>query len=202
MKLVIFLVSGGGSSLIALPDKITLDDKIHVTDLLLKSGATIQEFNCIRKHLSKIKGGKLVENLNCNGVSLIMSDVEGDDLSSIASGTTYIDNTTFEDALNIIKKYRLRKKISLEVLEVLEQGSKQQIVEELKFPKIKNYVIANNLECINAMKKRAKNFGYSVVTMQVFGDIKEAVIKIIEKISENQKNLFNFWWRNNCKGTW
>ncbi|NNL59294.1 MAG: glycerate-2-kinase family protein, partial [Nitrosopumilus sp.] len=60
-ELVIFLVSGGGSSLLAMPNEITLDDKIHVTNLLLKSGATIQEFNCVRKHLSKIKGGKLVE---------------------------------------------------------------------------------------------------------------------------------------------
>ena len=82
-ELVIFLVSGGSSALLALPEKITLDDKVHVTDLLLKSGATIQEFNCIRKHLSQIKGGKLLENLKCQGISLVMSDVEGDDLSLI-----------------------------------------------------------------------------------------------------------------------
>ena len=94
-ELVIFLISGGGSSLLALPDQITLDDKIHVTNLLLKSGASIQEFNCIRKHLSKIKGGKLVKEMKCEGISLIMSDVEGDDMSTIASGTTYPDNTTF-----------------------------------------------------------------------------------------------------------
>ncbi|PJC50242.1 MAG: hydroxypyruvate reductase, partial [Nitrosopumilales archaeon CG_4_9_14_0_2_um_filter_34_16] len=100
-ELVIFLVSGGASSLLALPNEITLDDKIHVTNVLLKSGATIQEFNCIRKHLSKIKGGKLVENMKCQGVSLVMSDVEGDDLSSIASGTTYMDDTTYADALAI-----------------------------------------------------------------------------------------------------
>ncbi|MFB5647688.1 MAG: DUF4147 domain-containing protein, partial [Candidatus Nitrosomaritimum yanchengensis] len=81
-ELVIFLVSGGGSARIAIPDNITLDDKIHVTNLLLKSGANIQEFNSIRKHLSKIKGGRLVENLKCHGVGLIMSDVEGDDLST------------------------------------------------------------------------------------------------------------------------
>ncbi len=103
-ELVIFLVSGGGSSLLALPDGITLDDKIHVTNFLLKSGATIQEVNCVRKHLSKIKGGKLVENMKCQGVSLVMSDVEGDDLSSIASGTTYMDDTTFSDALDILDK--------------------------------------------------------------------------------------------------
>src|SRR3970040_1304918 len=116
-ELVIFLVSGGGSSLLAIPDDITLDDKIYVTNLLLKSGATIQEFNCIRKHLSKIKGGRLVENIKCHGIGLVMSDVEGDDLSSIASGTTYMDNTTFLDALNIINKYKLKNKIPLEILQ-------------------------------------------------------------------------------------
>ena len=108
-ELVIFLVSGGASALLALPEKITLNDKIYVTDLLLRSGATIQEFNCVRKHLSKIKGGKLVGKLKCHGISLVMSDVEGDDLSAIASGTTYMDNTTFVDALDIIKKYKLKK---------------------------------------------------------------------------------------------
>jgi hydroxypyruvate reductase len=71
-ELVIFLVSGGGSSLLAIPDDITLDDKIYVTNLLLKSGASIQEFNCIRKHLSKIKGGRLVENIKCYGIGLVM----------------------------------------------------------------------------------------------------------------------------------
>ena len=191
-ELVIFLVSGGGSSLVALPDKITLDDKIHVTDLLLKSGATIQEFNCIRKHLSKIKGGKLIETMNCDGLSLIMSDVEGDDLSSIASGTTYFDNTTYDDALDVIAKYKLRRRISPEVLRVLEQGSKQQTKETVQSPRIKNYIVANNLECINAMKKGAENLGYTVATMQVFGDIKEAVPKIIEKISEEQKSCLIF----------
>ncbi|GKS66613.1 hypothetical protein YTPLAS73_01600 [Nitrosarchaeum sp.] len=98
-ELTIFLVSGGGSALLAIPDDITLEDKIYVTDLLLKSGASIQEFNCIRKHLSKIKGGKLVETIKCQGIALVMSDVEGDDLSAIASGTTYKDDTTFLDAL-------------------------------------------------------------------------------------------------------
>ena len=191
-ELVIFLVSGGGSSLVALPDKITLDDKIHVTDLLLKSGATIQEFNCIRKHLSKIKGGKLIETMNCDGLSLIMSDVEGDDLSSIASGTTYFDDTTYDDALNVIAKYKLRRKISPEVLGVLEQGSKQQTEEKVQHPRIKNYIVANNHECINAMKKSAENLGYTVSTMQVFGDIKEAVPKIIKKISEAQKSCLIF----------
>ena len=191
-ELVIFLVSGGGSSLLAMPNNITLNDKIHVTDLLLKSGATIQEFNCIRKHLSKIKGGKLVENMKCHGISLIMSDVEGDDLSSIASGTTYMDNTTFEDAINIIQKYKLKRKIPPEVLQVLDKGAKEEIPKKVKSPKIENYVIANNVDCLEAMSKKANTMGYKVLRMQVFGEIKDAVKKILENISENQNTCLIF----------
>ena len=191
-ELVIFLVSGGGSSLLAMPNNITLNDKIHVTDLLLKSGATIQEFNCIRKHLSKIKGGKLVENMKCHGISLIMSDVEGDDLSSIASGTTYMDDTTFKDAINIIQKYKLKRKIPLEVLQVLDKGAKEEILKNVKLPKIENYIIANNVDCLEAMSKKAKTMGYNVLTIQIFGEIKDAVRKILENISENQNTCLIF----------
>jgi hydroxypyruvate reductase len=185
--LVIFLVSGGASALLALPEKITLNDKIHVTDLLLRSGATIQEFNCIRKHLSKIKGGKLLENLKCHGISLVMSDVEGDDLSSIASGTTYMDNTTFADALDIIKKYKLKKKIPLEVLHLLKEGEEQNIPETPKKQKIKNFIIANNNDCLDAMEAKAKELGYTVKRLQIFGDVKEAVKTIVQNITEDKK---------------
>jgi len=79
---------------------------------LLKSGATIQEFNCIRKHLSLIKGGMMTANLACNGIALVMSDVDNNDLSSISSGCTYYDKTTFKDALRIIEKISSEKKNS------------------------------------------------------------------------------------------
>ena len=191
-ELVIFLVSGGGSSLLAMPNDITLDDKIYVTNLLLKSGATIQEFNCIRKHLSKIKGGRLVENMKCQGISLVMSDVEGDDLSSIASGTTYMDDTTFADALDIIEKYKLKRKMPLEVLQVLENGLNKKSLEIPKKSKIENYIIANNSDCLEAMQKTARKIGYNVTILQVFGEIKDAVTKILENISENQKACLIF----------
>jgi len=192
-ELIIFLVSGGGSSLLAMPDEITLEDKIHVTNVLLKSGATIQEFNCIRKHLSKIKGGKLVENMKCQGISLVMSDVEGDDLSSIASGTTYMDNTTYADALEIIDKYKIRWKMPSEVLKLLEDRVNiEKSLDSPKKTKIENYVIANNNDCLKAMKETAEKIGYTVFIMQIFGDIKEAVIKILEKISENEKTCIIF----------
>ena len=191
-ELIIFLVSGGGSSLLAMPNEITLDDKIFITNLLLKSGATIQEFNCVRKHLSKIKGGKLVENMKCQGISLVMSDVQGDDLSSIASGTTFMDDTTFADALGIIEKYKLKRKTPIEVLQTLEKGLQKENKESPKESRIVNYVIANNDDCLNAMQEEAKKNGYLVNTMQVFGDIKGVVTKILENISDEQKTCLIF----------
>ena len=159
---IIFLISGGGSALISLPDGISLNDKKIVTSMLLKSGANIQEINCVRKHLSKIKGGKLVENLSCGAVSLVMSDVIGDDLSSIASGPTYLDNTTFKDAYKILTKYNLKKNTPQNVLKRLQLGIHRKIPETPKFLKIKNYVIATNDDCLNAMKERAQKLGYTV----------------------------------------
>ena len=190
-ELIIFLVSGGGSSLLAMPDDITLEDKIHVTKVLLKSGATIQEFNCVRKHLSKIKGGKLIENMKCHGVSLVMSDVEGDDLSAIASGTTYMDDTTYEDASEILKKYKIRWKMPQEVLDLFKKRE-NEIIETPKKAKIENFVIASNNDCLTAMKGKAEKIGYKVDTMQIFGDIKEQVTKILEKISDEEKTCILF----------
>ena len=191
-ELIIFLVSGGGSSLLAMPNEITLEDKIHVTTVLLKSGVTIQEFNCIRKHLSKIKGGKLVENMKCQGISLVMSDVEGDDLSSIASGTTYMDDTTYAESLKIIEKYKIKWKMPTEVLQILENGKIKESSETPKKAKIENYIIANNNDCLEAMQKKAKEIGYKVCIMQVFGEIKDAVTKILKNISEKQKTCLIF----------
>ena len=191
-ELIIFLVSGGGSSLLAMPNGITLNDKVHVTNILLKSGVTIQEFNCVRKHLSKIKGGKLVENMKCHGISLVMSDVEGDDLSSIASGTTYMDDTTYADALEILDKHKLKWKIPAEALQVLEKGSKEENLETPKKSKILNFIIANNNDCLEAMKKTAEGIGYTVDIIQIFGDVKEAVKEILEKISESKKTCIIF----------
>ena len=191
-ELVIFLVSGGGSSLMAIPDDITLDDKIYVTEILLKSGVSIKEFNCIRKHLSKIKGGRLVENIKCHGIGLVMSDVEGDDLSSIASGTTHMDNTTFLEALNIINKYKLRHKIPLEVLQRLEDGFKEKIPETPKKIKITNHIIANNMDCLEAMEIKAKELGYKAKILQIFGNIKDATKTIMENIPDEEKSCLVF----------
>jgi len=121
-----------------------------------------------------------------------MSDVEEDDLSSIASGTTYMDDTTYEDALEIIKKYKIRWKMPPEVLKLLEDRMNEKSSETPKKARIENIVIANNKDCMNAMQETAEKIGYTVETMQIFGDIKEAVTTILGKISENKKTCIIF----------
>lgn len=191
-ELVIFLVSGGSSSLLALPDKITLNDKIKMTKQLLVSGATIQEINCVRKHLSQIKGGRLVEEIPCDAISLVMSDVLGDDLSSIASGTTYFDNTKFSSALKIIKKYKLQNKISKSILNRLRVGASGKIPETPKKLKIPHKIILTNHNCLESMKNKSKQFGISCKTISISGDVAKASSKLVSKIPKLKNHCIIF----------
>lgn len=111
--LIINLISGGGSSLFCLPaDGISLEDKRQTTSALLASGANIEEMNCIRKHLSRVKGGGLARIASpARLINLILSDVIGDRIDTIASGITAPDPTTFQDALSIVRKYNLEDKL-------------------------------------------------------------------------------------------
>ena len=120
--LVICLISGGGSALMPLPEEgLTLEHKMEMTNILLKCGATIQELNCIRKHMSAIKGGKLARAAAPAPVtSLILSDVIGDPLDSIASGPTAPDTTSYEDARAILDKYDVWDDVPDAVREELE----------------------------------------------------------------------------------
>ena len=190
---VIFLISGGASSLVALPDGITLGEKQTVTDMLLKCGANICEINCIRKHLSKIKGGRLLDFLKSDAVSLVMSDVVGNDLSSIASGMTYFDKTTFSDAEKIIKKYHLGSLLPKNVLRHMELGMTKKIPETPKNEKIKNYIIAINKNCLDAMNVKAKKLGFSTKIQDcISGDVKDAGHKIAKIFSRTRADCIIF----------
>lgn len=191
-ELVIFLVSGGSSALLALPDGITLNDKIRVTQELLVSGATIQELNCVRKHLSKIKGGRLIEGMKCDAVSLVISDVMGDDLSSIASGTTYFDKTKFADALKILKKYRLENKIPKSVIQQLRLGASDKIPETPKKSKILHHIVLTNHDCLQAMQKKSKQLGVSFKTISISGDITKATSKLVSLIPKKKNSCIIF----------
>ena len=189
---ILFLISGGGSSLLALPDKITLTEKKYVTQLLLESGATIDEFNCVRKHLSMIKGGKLIQRINCDGCALVMSDVVSNDLSVISSGCTYYDNTTFSDALKIITKYALKKKLPKKVLIHLKNGSDTTITRS-KRSLIKNKIIATNQDCLNSMVLKSRQLGFATkVYSPIKHDVSVSAKKIVRMIPRRKNSCLIF----------
>lgn len=187
--LVIFLISGGASSLVSLPDGISLQDKQLTTYLLLRSGANIREINCVRKHLSQVKGGRLVESLGCKAVSLVMSDVVGDDLSVIASGITYCDKSTFSDAKKILIKYDLTNLVPKTVWKRIVIGTKGVIPETPKKPKIQNYVIQSNRTCVDLMKTRAQKLGF--ITKAVYS-VEGNVYDVASKLSKHVPRSKNF----------
>ena len=149
--LVICLISGGGSSLMPLPrDDISIVDKKKITEALLKCGATINEINTVRKHISDFKGGWLAKKAYpATVLNLILSDVIGDPLDFIASGPTVPDSTTFHEAVKILKKYELWNTVPESIRKVLSDGEKGLIPETPKaddqvFKKVFTVVVGNN----------------------------------------------------------
>lgn len=190
---VIFLVSGGGSSLLSLPEGVTLQEKKHLTDLLLRSSATIHEINCVRKHLSGIKGGKLASYVKNDAISLVMSDVVGDDLSSISSGCTYYDTTTFQRALKIIKRYNLENSTPKKALVRFRDGIAEKLPETPKKIKIKNVIVATNQDCLKAMIKKAREIGFEgKVVYPVSGDVKREAQKLAKCVPRKPKSCIIF----------
>ncbi|MCE2497668.1 MAG: DUF4147 domain-containing protein [Nitrosopumilaceae archaeon] len=205
--LVIFLISGGGSSLLALPDGITLGQKVHMTNLLLKCGAPIREINTVRSALSGVKGGRLAGHLRCDAVSLIMSDVEGDDVASIASGPTYLGEAAdgkdgrYGAALDVIARYGLSKKADKAVVDCLFKKAQAQRDGPSESAgsgagrMMGNYVIARNADCLEAMVAAAKRLGYGPsdsTPLQVFGDIKEAADAVYGEIPPDGRRCVIF----------
>jgi len=178
--LVFVLISGGASAQVCLPRRpMTLAAKRWVTDALLKAGADIVELNTVRKHLSAFKGGRLAEAAYPAAVvNLVVSDVVGNELESIASGPTYWDSTTYADARRILKKYRLWTKAPAVVRAVLEAGLSGRIPETLKkgdraFRNVSTFVIGDNGTALRAAAGRAKKLGFRPVILCA-GDSGEA----------------------------
>ena len=170
--LILFLVSGGGSALLPCPaNGLTLEDKQRTTQILLNSGATIREMNAIRRHLSKVKGGRLAQLAHpARVISLILSDVVGDTLEDIASGPTAPDPSTYADCVKIIQRYELEEKIPPSVRHILERGVKGEIDETPKprdavFEKVQNIVIVSNQLATQAAKSHAETLGYHTMIL-------------------------------------
>jgi len=177
--ILICLVSGGGSALMPLPaDGISLEDKQKVTSLLSANGADITELNCVRKHLSKIKGGRLAEAFfhatHGKGelISLILSDVIGDPLDVIASGVTVADSTTFADAWFALEKHKLLDKAPRVILEHFQKGMRGEIADTPKqlSGKVQNIVLGNNQIAASASLNKALELGYKVLNLGSFLD--------------------------------
>ncbi len=181
--LVICLLSGGGSSLLVAPlPGVTLEDKQRTTELLLRAGATIDELNAVRKHLSAVKGGRLAKIAHpATVVTLILSDVIGDRLDVIASGPTASDSSTFSDAATVIEKYRLTTAIPSQVTSFLERGKAGQEAETVKsgdacFLRTRNVIVGSSAQALAAARDKATALGWrpEVVTAELRGEARDA----------------------------
>jgi len=196
--LVVCLISGGGSALLVAPHKdISLAEKQEITQLLLKAGANIQELNTVRKHLSRIKGGRLAEIAYPAGVlSLILSDVIGDPLDVIASGPTSPDQTTFSDALKVVKRYDLEDKIPEKARLILLRGAAGEIAETPKegnpvFTRVQNVIVGSNKKAIETAKSEAGGKGYrtAVISADLQGEARDAAAWLAQKAIEARRGL-------------
>ena len=173
--LVIVLISGGGSALMVAPHGVTLEEKLRINRQLLNSGAEIGEMNTVRKHLSRLKGGRLaLEAAPARVVSLIVSDVVGDDLSTIASGPTVPDPTTFQDAIRVLEKYDIDSQPALEYFQKsIDETPKS---DHPAFARVENQLIVTNATALEAARIQLQSLGVisSILSDSITGEARDA----------------------------
>ncbi len=180
--LVLFLISGGGSSMLAMPrEGLTLEDKQKVTKQLLVSGVDTYGLNTVRKKLSSIKGGGLLKQaLPSEVITLILSDVVGDSPEMIASGPTVADTTTFKEAWRVIEaleiEHQIPPKVVVELEKGLHHGGQPTGANIPQNTRSQTVIIGNNNKCVSAAGEKAEEFGYSTIALssQITGEAKEA----------------------------
>ena len=181
--LVICLVSGGGSALLTDPvPGVSLDDLRALTEVLLSSGADIQEINTLRKHLDHVKGGNLARLVSPSRLlTLILSDVVGNPMDSIASGPTVPDRSTYADATAVLRKYSLEDKIPNQIRRVLHLGERGGLPETPKpgdplFDQVCNLIIASNIHAAQAGLAQAMAEGYNTLLLTTYlqGEARQA----------------------------
>lgn len=192
--LVFCLISGGGSALLTVPQEgITLEDKKAMTTLLLQCGASIEEINAVRKHISLIKGGGLARLVYpAHLISLVVSDVIGDRLDTIASGPTVPDSTTYAEALEVLERHGLTDRTPAPIVEHLKKGAQGLFPETPKegdaiFEREQCLLIATNRMAMEAALKRAREEGFNAMLLSssIRGDTEEAALfhlAILEEI--------------------
>ncbi len=191
--LLLVLLSGGASALLPAPAAgITLEDKVVVTRLLLQRGATIRELNAVRKHLSRLKGGGLARAARgARIVTLLLSDVVGDDLSTIASGPTVPDPTTFAEALAVLRNRALPDEVPKSIRERLEAGARGEIEETPKpgapeFRRSAVEIVGTIRTSIDAAARQARRQGLRpfVLTTRLEGEAREAARILVSVLRE------------------
>ncbi|MBI5731945.1 MAG: DUF4147 domain-containing protein [Candidatus Magasanikbacteria bacterium] len=194
--LVLGLFSGGASALLCLPlPGIDLKDKARLNLELLRSGAPIEEINAVRKHLSQIKGGRLAELLPPRAClkAFYLSDVVGGDISTIASGPTAPDKSTFAEAIDILKKYNLWQKTPLAIKKHLEKGKNGLAPETPKkaFPQVENFIIGNHETLARAALLKAKQIGYAakILSAKMKGATEKVGESLIKKLHRRSAKL-------------
>jgi glycerate 2-kinase len=183
--LILCLISGGASALLTSPCAgLSLKDKQQTTQALLNCGAKIHEVNAIRKHISRVKGGRLAElAYPATVVSLMLSDVIGDAIDTIGSGPTAPDSSTFADCLSIIGRYGVSEMIPGAVRRFLEKGAAGEAAETPKlgkpiFDKVQNLIVGNNQSALWAAKEKAEGLGYHALALSsaVEGEAKAVAV--------------------------
>ena len=183
--LIICLISGGGSALVVSPVAgVDLSDIQMMTRQLLACGATIQEINILRKHLDEVKGGGLARWAQTADLqTLVLSDVLGDPLDIIASGPTYPDSSSYQDAWNLLKKYQITEQIPEHIRLVIRQGLLGECAETPKpgdeiFKKVHHVIVGNNRLSAEAAVKQAKREGFQsmLLTSYLQGEARQAGI--------------------------
>ncbi len=180
--LIIFLTSGGCSALFTSPPaSISLKEKQKTIHLLLNAGAPIQELNTVRKHLSLVKGGhSALIAFPAMVINLVLSDVIDDPLDIIGSGPFFPDSSSFQDAIDVLGKYHLIKKVPGSVTHFLKRGSRGLIADTPKpgstcFKKVTHRIVANNRMALKAAEKEARTLGFKpfILSSQIQGEARE-----------------------------
>ncbi len=169
--LLLTIVSGGGSALLCQPYKMRRGELVMITRALMNAGATIEELNTVRKHLSVIQGGQLARMAHPATVaSLVFSDVPGNGLTIVASGPTAMDDTTITDAAKVLTKYKIMKACPIPGCDLIETPK-----DPVFFKKVRNFLVVTNRVAVKAMQEEAQKRGYKarVYSVRLVGEARE-----------------------------
>lgn len=183
--LVISVISGGGSTLLCLPFNGGYEKETTLIEFLFKSGVDIKELNILRKHFSKVRGGNLAKiAYPAKMISLVFSDVPGNNLEIIASGPTVKDTTSLKDVATIIKKYKIEERCGISIDEFIETPKDKKY-----FANVSNILFLSNMTALEAMKNKAGELGYKpkIITDKFTGEAEELGEKIVDQIKKTKQ---------------